>query len=92
MQNSCHFYKIGQKLFCQVAAMCATPSIFAKVGITKGRSLTSYPGPKLEPLFEDANYLEDAVVIDGKMITSRGPATALPFVFALVFCQFFYKR
>ena len=67
-----------------VAAMCAAPSILAKAGITKGRSLTAYPDPKLDLLFGDANYLQDAVVIDEKLITSRGPATALPFAFALV--------
>lgn len=67
-----------------VAAMCAAPNVLAKAGITKGRTITSYPGPKCEPNFEDANYVQDVVAIDGKMVTSRGPATALPFAFALV--------
>lgn len=67
-----------------VAAMCAAPNVLAKAGITKGRTVTSYPGPKCEPNFQDANYVQDVVAFDGKMITSRGPATALPFAFALV--------
>ena len=67
-----------------VAAMCAAPGVLAKAGVTKGKTVTSYPGPKLEPLFTEANYVTDTVAIDGHMITSRGPATVLPFVFALV--------
>lgn len=67
-----------------VAAMCAAPNVLAKAGITKGRTVTSYPGPKCEPNFADANYVQDVVARDGKMVTSRGPATALPFAFALV--------
>ncbi len=31
-----------------------------------------------------ANLVRDTVVIDGKMVTSRGPGTALPFAFAWV--------
>lgn len=67
-----------------VAAMCAAPNVLAKAGVIKGRTMTAYPGPKTEPFYHDANYVEDVVAIDGNMITSRGPATALPFAFALV--------
>lgn len=67
-----------------VAAMCAAPGVLAKAGITAGKTVTSYPGPKLEPLFEDARYSTDTVAFDDHLITSRGPATALPFAFALV--------
>lgn len=64
-----------------VAAMCAAPGVLAKAGITAGKTVTSYPGPKLEPLFEDARYITDTVAFDDHLITSRGPATALPFAF-----------
>ena len=67
-----------------VAAMCAAPNVLAKAGVTKGRTVTSYPGPKCEPNFRDASYVEDVVALDGKLLTSRGPATALPFAFAIV--------
>ena len=65
-----------------VPAMCAAPGVLAKAGIIAGK--TSYPGPKLEPLFEDARYITDTVAFDDHLITSRGPAAALPFAFALV--------
>ena len=69
-----------------VCAMCAAPGVLAHAGLTRGKTMTSYPGPKLEPLFTDANYVTDAVAFDDDchLITSRGPATALPFAFAIV--------
>ena len=65
-----------------VAAICAAPMVFAKAGIAKGRHVTSYPG--FEDLFGDAFYENDIVVVDGKMITARGPATAMAFSYAIV--------
>ena len=67
-----------------VAAMCAGPNVLAKAGILAGRKMTAYPGDRTEPFYHDATYLSDTVVRDGKLITSRGPGTALPFAFALV--------
>jgi len=37
-----------------------------------------------EALFKDANYVEDIVVVDDHLITSRGPASILPFAYTLV--------
>ncbi len=65
-----------------VAAICAGPTVLAKLGITDGRRATSYPGTGSQ--MGGAVYVDDAeVVVDGKLITSRGPATALPFGLAL---------
>ena len=69
-----------------MCAMCAAPGVLAAAGVSKGKTLTSYPGPKLEPLFTDAHYVTDTVAFDDDrhLITSRGPATSLPFAFAIV--------
>lgn len=69
-----------------MAAMCAAPGVLAAAGVSRGKTLTSYPGPRLEPLFADANYVTDTVAFDDErhLITSRGPATSLPFAFAIV--------
>lgn len=67
-----------------VAAICAAPMVLGKAGIVKGKNVTSYPGEEIESYLKEGNYKEDAVVIDGKMITSRGPATAMAFAYALV--------
>ena len=78
-----HYAAAPDKYMC---AMCAAPSVLAAAGVSKGKTLTSYPGPKLEPLFADANYVNDTVAFDDDrhLITSRGPATSLPFAFAIV--------
>lgn len=67
-----------------VAAMCAAPNVLAKADVIKGKTITAYPGKKTEPFYTGAKYVRDTVVIDGRMVTSRGPGTALPFAFALV--------
>lgn len=61
-----------------VAAICAAPIALAKAGVIEGKTVTSYPGFKEE--LGNVNYVEDeTVVVDGNIITSRGPATALVF-------------
>ena len=71
-------------------AVVAAPQVLAKAGISAGRRLTSYPGEKYQKLFADADYVDDnrqteeCVVVDGNLITSRGPGTTLPFAYRLV--------
>ncbi len=65
-----------------IFAICAAPSVLAKAGILKGRRVTSYPLENLETIFAMAHYLLDDVVIDKKLITSRGVGTAFQFAYA----------
>lgn len=67
-----------------IAAICAAPIVLEKAGVIKDRKITSYPGEKYSTLFKDAHYVEDIVAVDDHLITSRGPATTLPFAYALV--------
>ncbi|MCK4837616.1 MAG: DJ-1/PfpI family protein [Desulfobulbaceae bacterium] len=67
-----------------VAAICAAPMVLAKAGVLQGKSATSYPGCLDKMGLPGVNYLEDAVVVDGKVITSRGPGTAMDFALQLV--------
>ena len=66
----------------KIAAICAAPTILADMGVTKGKNITSHPSVKDE--FKEENYSEDRVVVDGNIITSRGPGTALEFGLKLV--------
>lgn len=75
-----------------VAAICAAPQVLAKAGVVSGKKVTSYPGGEPEAAlkaaggrYEDDNTrLEECVAVDGNIITSRGPATTLPFAYKLV--------
>lgn len=66
------------------AAICAAPIALAQAGILDGRRVTSYPGFLDRQLPPGAVYLSDAVVVDGTVVTSRGPGTALDFALTLV--------
>jgi len=66
------------------AAICAAPKVLATAGVLDGKHATSFPGT-LEKLQLDNTTLEvNAVVQDGKVITSRGPGTAMDFALALI--------
>jgi protein deglycase len=64
------------------AAICAGPIALAKAGLHQGKRVTSYPGFGKE--LGGGTYVEDRVVVDGKVVTSRGPGTALEFALTLV--------
>ncbi|GLG96793.1 Protein dj-1beta [Gryllus bimaculatus] len=68
-----------------IAAICAAPTALKSHKICLGKKLTSYPAMKCP--MEEGNhytYLEEKVVIDGNLITSRGPGTAFDFALAIV--------
>ena len=69
------FYDAGK----WTCAVCAGPTVLEAAGVLKGKRATSYPGNPLP----SAVFVEDRVVVDGKLITSRGPGTALDFALAI---------
>jgi 4-methyl-5(b-hydroxyethyl)-thiazole monophosphate biosynthesis len=66
------------------AAICAAPKVLASAGLLDGKSATSYPGVIDAMGLKNTRLLQDAVVIDGKVVTSRGPGTAMDFALALI--------
>ena len=66
------------------AAICAAPKVLARAGLLRGRRATSFPGAIPESDLADIQYLEQAVVVDDKIITSRGPGTAMDFALELI--------
>ena len=66
-----------------VAAVCAAPAVLADAGVLRGKKATIYPGMEDELRNAGALFEEGLVVQDGKIITSRGPATALLFALRL---------
>ena len=68
-----------------IAAICASPAmVLSAAGIEEDRYITSYPGEDFENMLNKANFVEELVVVDGNLITSRGPATTLLFAYKLV--------
>jgi protein deglycase len=66
------------------AAICAAPKVLAAAGLLDGLIVTSYPGSLDGIAIADAIVTQDTVVKDGKVITSRGPGTAMDFALALI--------
>ena len=65
-----------------IGAMCAAPFVLKKAGVL-GQNYTCYPGAKEE--IDHAGYRDDEkVVIDGNVMTSQGPGTALCFGLAII--------
>ena len=66
-----------------LAAICAAPAFtLGAWGLLSGRNATCYPGcEELFPL--NVTYRNEPVVVDGHIVTARGPGVALEFSFRL---------
>ncbi|WP_321276994.1 DJ-1 family glyoxalase III [Thiomicrorhabdus indica] len=87
LQNDVRLQKMLQKNIQQkryVAAICAAPKALVAAGLLDGKQATSFPGVIDENPAPNMQYLEQAVVQDGQVITSRGPGTAMDFALHLV--------
>ncbi len=70
-------YYVNEKL---VAGICASPAmVISKVGILTGKRVTCYPAEQLIAMLDGAEYIDSPVVVDGNIITSQSPATAMEF-------------
>jgi 4-methyl-5(b-hydroxyethyl)-thiazole monophosphate biosynthesis len=65
-----------------IAAICAAPTVLSTLGLLREARATSHPSVQTSLVVK--TYAEDAVVVDGSIITSRGAGTALAFALALV--------
>ncbi|HET6743532.1 MAG TPA: type 1 glutamine amidotransferase domain-containing protein [Kribbella sp.] len=64
-----------------VAAICHGPWTLAEAGVLPGRRITSYPSIRTDLSNAGAEVVDEEVVVDGNLITSRNPGD-LP-----VFCE-----
>jgi 4-methyl-5(b-hydroxyethyl)-thiazole monophosphate biosynthesis len=64
-----------------IAAICAAPIVLAHHGFIHGKKVTSFPS--FAGQMRGAEYSEGRVVFDGKILTSRGPGTAMEFALAI---------
>lgn len=70
------FYDAGK----HVAAICAAPLVLKDAGLLSGRRFTAYHSVRAEL----GGGLDDRVVIDGRIVTSRGAGTAMDFAVEII--------
>ena len=68
----------------KVAAICAAPKVLANAQLLSGRKATCYPGCIDAAQFADVTFTGTPVVVDGPIVTSRGPGTAMDFALTLI--------
>jgi 4-methyl-5(b-hydroxyethyl)-thiazole monophosphate biosynthesis len=66
------------------AAICAAPKVFASMGLLVGRRATAYPGVLDSMNVPGMKLTGEPVTVDGHIITSRGPGTAIDFALTLI--------
>ena len=87
LNNDPRIQQIVKNLYQQnkyTAAICAAPRVLATAGILDNKQATSFPGALDNFPSTNMRYLEEPVVIDGNIITSRGPGTAMDFALTLI--------
>lgn len=63
------FFKQGKP----VASICHGPAILIEAGVVEGRKLTSYPSIQTDLKNAGANWVDEEVVVDRGLVTSRSP-------------------
>jgi 4-methyl-5(b-hydroxyethyl)-thiazole monophosphate biosynthesis len=71
------FYDKGGR----VSAICAAPAVLGMIGILRGHKATCYPG--YENYLDGAQHVDKAVVVDGNIVTGKGPGLTLDFALTL---------
>lgn len=66
-----------------IASLCHGPWVLASAGCLGGRLVTSWPGIRDDMVHAGATWLDEEVVRDGNLVTSRGPQDLLPFIRAI---------
>lgn len=65
-----------------VAAICGAPSVLIRAGVVEGRHATVHPAGRGD--LTDDQYVDDRVVVSGKLVTSKAAGTAMEFALRLV--------
>jgi protease I len=64
-----HFFREGKP----VAAICHAPWVLIDAGVIRGRTLTSWPAIKTDVRNAGGNWVDQEVVVDNGLVTSRKP-------------------
>ncbi|RRQ20886.1 type 1 glutamine amidotransferase domain-containing protein [Thiohalobacter thiocyanaticus] len=75
-----HFFNSGRP----VAAICHGPQLLIEADVVRGLTLTSWPSVKTDLINAGARWVDEAVVEDGNLISSRKPDDLDAFCAALL--------
>jgi protease I len=64
-----HFFREGKP----VATICHAPWVLIDAGVIRGRTITSWPAIKTDVRNAGANWVDQEVVVDNGLVTSRKP-------------------
>ncbi len=67
-----------------IASLCHGPWLLASAEMLQGRTVTSWPGIRDDMVNSGAIWLDQQVVVDGNLVTSRGPQDLVPFIDAMI--------
>jgi protein deglycase len=67
-----------------IAAICAAPKVLSTAGLLQGKRATCFPGSLNQQEATGIEFRDEAVIVDGAIITSRGPGTAMDFSLQLI--------
>ena len=73
------FHKAGKP----VAAICHAPWLLIEAGLASGRRMTSFPSIRTDLRNSGADVVDQSVVVDGGIITSRNPDDLADYVGAI---------
>ena len=67
-----------------IGAICAAPRALAAAGVLEDKTITCFPGALEEGPDQPFNISGARIEIDGNIVTSRGPGTAMDFALTLI--------
>ena len=81
MELMCKVYADGGL----IAAICAAPGlVISQLTTLEGKRFTCYDGFETAPMAKGGEYTGEPVVVDGNLITGRGPGCAVEFALTVL--------
>jgi protease I len=67
-----------------VATICHGPWVYQSAGLCRGRRMTSTPGIRDDLVYAGAEWVDEAVIVDRNLVTSRRPPDLPQFAHAML--------